>query len=281
MAASWQPIYDSQGVCLGHRSSVRDITRRKQAEEREMNLQAQLAHMGRLSTMGEMASGLAHELNQPLAAIVLQAQALPHYLQSHSEENQEMLLESLKFVAQQAQRAGDLVRRMRQFVRNIGPRRSTLTFLEVLDEVVPLVEKDLREVGIALTVEIDPSLPQILGDKIQLQQVLLNVVRNAMEAMQDTPVDQRRLNIEVRPRGGLVEVAVRDTGCGIPTDKADGIDELFGTFYTTKPEGMGMGLGIARSIVEAHGGHLWAEPNPDRGTTFAFTLPIPAKRARG
>ncbi len=277
MAVSWQPIYDKDGVPLGHRSSGRDITRRKQAEEREMNLQAELAHIGRLSTMGEMASGLAHELNQPLTAIALQADALANYSKPVIKEDSEKLIQSLKFIAEQAHRAGNLIRRMRQFVKIVGPKRSTITFNEIVDEVIPLLKMDLREAGIVLAVDIDGSLPQVFGDKIQLQQVLLNLVRNAIEAMRDTQIDQRRLNIKARPTDGMIEVAVRDTGCGIPADKLDRIEDLFGTFYTTKSEGMGIGLGISRSIVESHGGHLRAKPNPDRGATFTFTLPIPAE----
>ena len=166
---------------------------------------------------------------------------------------------------------------MRQFVGNIAPRRSTVTFNEIVDEVVPLLEMDLREAGIVPAIDMDRPLPYIFGDKIQLQQVLLNLMRNAIEAMQDTEIGERRLSIAARPRDGLIEVAVRDTGPGIPSDKVGRIDELFGTFYTTKSEGMGMGLGIARSIVESHGGRIWAASNPGRGATFTFTLPIPTE----
>lgn len=251
-----------------------EIAERQQSEERERQLQADLAHVGRLTTMGEMASGLAHELNQPLAAISLQSEVITRTAQESANEVSDDLVRSLEFIAKQAYRAGDLIRRMREFVKHTAPKRVVISVAEIVDEVLLLAQRDLEESGIALEVEVDDPHLEIRADKVQLQQVLLNLIRNAIEAMETTEVDQRRLRIETRTRVPLLEVAVRDTGCGIPADKAERVDELFGTFYSTKSEGLGMGLAISRSIVESHGGRIWATPNPDRGTTFTFAVPI-------
>jgi len=251
-----------------------EIAEREKTEEQRRKLEAELTHTARLKTMSEMASGLAHELNQPLGAIVLKAEALAFKARRDPARSTKDLVESLAFLAEQANRAGSLVRRMRQFAKHATPKRTTLTLAEVVAEVVPLVEKDLREAGVAFTLDADQSLPEILADKLLLQQVLLNLTRNAIEAMESTEFSARRLDIQAHVRDGLLEVAVRDSGCGIPADNAGHIDDLFRTFYSTKAEGMGMGLWISRSIIESHGGRLWAEPNPDRGATFTFTLPI-------
>jgi len=251
-----------------------EIAERQQSEERERQLQADLAHVGRLTTMGEMASGLAHELNQPLAAISLQSEVITRTARESGKEVSDDLLHSLEFIAKQAYRAGDLIRRMREFVKHTAPKRVVLSVAELVDEVLLLAQKDLQESGIALEKKVNDPRLEIRADKVQLQQVLLNLIRNAVEAMETTEIDQRRLRIETRTRDQLLEVAVRDVGCGIPADKVEHVDELFGTFYSTKKEGLGMGLAISRSIVESHGGRIWATPSPDRGTTFTFTVPI-------
>ena len=262
-------------VSFGGRDFVqaiwRDITQSKQAADREKTLQADLAHMGRLTTMGEMASGLAHELNQPLAAISMFAQLAANRVRSGEYGDGQELVKVCEDIAGQAFRAGELIRRMRQLVKKIVPRRTTLKLTEVLDEVLPLVESGFRNARIAINIDVDESLPTTLGDKVQVEQVLLNLMRNALEAMQRVEFDAHQLDIEARVRDGSLVIAVRDTGDGISQHR---IGEMFGAFYSTKPEGMGMGLAISRSIVEAHGGKLWAAPNPDRGATFTFTLPI-------
>jgi len=251
-----------------------DVTRRKEAEQRAAALQAELAHMGRVSTMGEMASGLAHELNQPLTAIATLAHVAGQGLRSGSEPDKARLSEMCDDIGAQALRAGRLIRRMRSFVKKIGPRRTTLDVREVLHEILHLTENDIRLAGVAIRLDVDESLPTTFADKIQVEQVLLNLVRNALESMNRSDRDDHQLTIEACACDGNLQIVVRDTGVGIPEDR---IDDLFGTFYTTKPEGMGMGLAICRSIVEGHGGRIWAAPNADRGATFTFTLPIVGK----
>jgi PAS domain S-box-containing protein len=252
----------------------REIAERQRSEQRERELQSELAHVGRLTTMGEMASGLAHELNQPLAAIILQSEVIARLTRAGDKGVPDEVLKSIRFIVDQSHRAGDLIRRMREFVRHTAPRRVVVTISAVVDEVLPLAERDLREAGIALELEIEGRSLNILADKVQLQQVLLNLIRNAIEAMETTNVRQRRLCVRTRTREQMLEVSVRDAGCGIPPEKSDRVEELFGAFFSTKAEGLGMGLAISRSIVESHGGRIWVEPNPDRGTTFTFTVPL-------
>lgn len=248
-----------------------EIANRKRVEERERQLAKDLTHMDRVKTMGEMAGGIAHELNQPLAVIVTRAETVALGLQSGKEPSKEKLLEHLKWIADQGHRAGEIIRHMRQFVRYVEPNRTTVQMNEGINEVVPLVENELRLGQIALTINAAPSLPPVLADKIQLQQVLLNLMRNGIEAMEQTQPDERELSVQATPRDGLIEVAVCDTGHGISEDE---IDRLFGTFYSTKAGGMGMGLAISRSIIETHGGTIWAKSNVDGGATFTFTLPL-------
>ncbi|MEK6249091.1 MAG: ATP-binding protein, partial [Planctomycetales bacterium] len=247
-----------------------EITNRKRSEERELKLAADMTHMDRVKTMGEMASGIAHELNQPLAVIVTRAETVAHGLRIGKEPSKEKLLEHLKWIADQGHRAGEIIRHMRHFVRHVEPNRTTCKLNAIISEVVPLLENDLRLGQIALTIDAAPSLPMVLADKIQLQQVLLNLMRNGMEAMERTEPDQREMSVRATPRDGLLEVAVCDAGCGISEDQ---IDRLFGTFYSTKVSGMGMGLAISRTIIETHGGKLWGKSNTNRGATFTFTLP--------
>ena len=248
-----------------------DITDLKQAEQREANLRADLAHMGRLVTMGEMASGLAHELNQPLTAIATLAHVAAQTLRSGKELDQAQLAAMCNDIGAQALRAGQLIQRMRSFVKKIVPRRTTLDLPEVLDEILSLMKNDVRHAGIAIRLDLDESLPTTFADKIQVEQVLLNLMRNALESMEHGDGDEHLLTIAADACDGHLRISVRDTGVGI---SPNGTDELFGTFFTTKPEGMGMGLAICRSIVEAHGGRIWGTPNDDRGATFTFTLPI-------
>ena len=250
-----------------------DITERKQAEERERRLRAELAHMGRLKTMGEMAGGLAHELGQPVASIAMLAEAAARRVRSGKGPSEESLLETLEDMAVQGRRAGELIRRMKDFVKKVEPRKSPLVLSEAVGEVMQLVEKDLQLAGVTVTIDMDRSLPTVLADKIQLQQVLLNLVRNALEAIERTQPGPRQLYIAATARHDELEIAVRDTGCGFPEEA---IDDLFTTFYTTKAQGMGLGLAISRSIVEAHRGRIWGRPNAGRGSTFNFTLPIAA-----
>jgi len=269
-------VRDSEGEVMYGLAMIENITEQKLAERRMGELRAALAHMGRAATIGAMASGIAHELNQPLGAIVTRAEVGARTIELRRKETREHQRQRLESIADQAHRAGEIIRRMRNFVKKRAPHRTTVHVAELIEEVLSLVGDDLRHAGIALTCDVDRSLPTTLADKIQVQQVLLNLIRNAMEAMDGIETSARQLRIQATARDGVLEVAVRDTGCGIPDECTE---SLFWAFHGTKPEGMGMGLAISRSIVEDHGGRIWAAQNADRGATFTFTLPTAAGRA--
>jgi C4-dicarboxylate-specific signal transduction histidine kinase len=262
--AEMMPLLEQVGVQVGV------AIERSWATDREESLRKELVHIGRLTTMGEMASGLAHELNQPLAAIEMFAHVASHYAKSGNERNEHKLIDACEKISAQAMRAGELVHRMRRFVKKVEPSITPLNFADILHEVIPLVENDFRLADIMIEVDVDSSLPMVIADKVQVEQVLLNLTRNALEAMQSSEADGGELSIEAVARDGFLEIAVHDSGDGIPTEE---LDEAFSTFYSTKPEGMGLGLPISRSIIEAHGGKIRAESTPGRGTTFTFTLP--------
>ena len=263
-------VRNRKGQMMYGLAMVENVTERKLAEKRMETLRTQLAHMGRVATMGEMASGIAHEINQPLAAIVTRAEVGARRIDLRKNDSKTRQRDLLQFIADQAYRAGEIIRRMRNFMKRSEPRRTTVDMAELISEVLVLAGNDLQQAGIAVTCDLDHSLPTTLADKIQVQQVLLNLIRNSLEAMDGTPPDARKLSIRATRRDGPLEVAVCDTGCGIPHHG----DDLFEAFQGSKPDGMGMGLAISRSIVEAHGGRIWAAPNPDAGATFTFTLPI-------
>ena len=250
---------------------IENITERKQAEERERLRQAELAQVTRLGTMGEMATGIAHELNQPLAAIANYAEACILRIRGRDPAHAD-LLSDLEGLAGQTERAGQIIRRLRDFVRRGEPRRSTCEINEIVREVVGLMEPEMRMTETALRLELSASQPAVRADSIQIEQVILNLVRNAVEAMSNVEPARRALLIRSATTGDeAVEVTIRDTGNGLDPEIGE---QIFDAFFTTKPEGMGMGLSISRTIVEAHGGRLWAAANPGGGATFRFTLPI-------
>jgi two-component system sensor kinase FixL len=257
---------------------IRDVTARKVAEERlrqredeARSLQERLTHFSRLSTMGEMAAGLAHEINQPLAAIAAYAQASQRFLKS-SQRNDADVLEALEQINAQALRAGEVIRRLRNFVRNREVKRESVECNRLLDDLRTLAETDARMHNVRLRTEACADLPAVFADPIQLQQVVLNLVRNAIDAMTEAPQDQREvvLSTQVQPEG-FVEIVVSDHGSGLAPGTAE---QLFHPFFTTKPSGTGLGLAISLSIVRAHGGRLWHTPNPGGGAQFHFTLPV-------
>ena len=253
-----------------------EITERKRAEEQARQLQEQLAYVARLNTMGEMAAGIAHELNQPLTAIATYCYAARETLRNSPSSHAEEFLEK---AIDQAIRSGEIIRRMRSLVRKTAPARSSTDVRELIREVVGLVEPEVRLRGTRLKVNVDDTLSDVLADRIQIQQVLINLVRNAFDAMDDVPSDGRTLRITTSTSGPeMVEVAVCDSGTGIAVEDWD---RVLDAFFTTKPQGMGMGLAISRSIIESHGGHLWLTPNRERGVTFHFTLPIAKDRSNG
>ena len=268
-------LIDGKGQHTGWMASVLDVTERKQAEEFARQQQEQLQFTSRLVTMGEMASTLAHELNQPLAAIASYNTGCINLLDRPDCQPQE-IRPALEKIGLQAQRAGKIIRRVHDFVRKSEPKRAPCALGEVIEDCLGFVEPDARKLHIHIDVDI-PSLPDIPADRLMLEQVLLNLMRNGMEAMAKTRAQERLLNITVAISVNELRVSVSDQGCGIAPEIRD---KLFTAFFTTKPEGMGIGLSICRSIIEFHRGRLWAEENPrsstGSGTILIFTLPLEA-----
>jgi C4-dicarboxylate-specific signal transduction histidine kinase len=232
--------------------------------------QAELAHVTRVATLGELAASIAHEVNQPLAAIVADATASLNRLAT-SPPDLGSVREALDAIVKDGHRAADVIQRIRQLARKTDPQKARLNVNDVIRDVVLLIGSEVRSHEVSLRIELAPALPPVLADRIQLQQVLINFVINGIEAMASVDDRSRELVIRSQPQGrDHVVVAVQDAGVGIDAEK---MDQLFSTFYTTKPDGMGMGLSISRSIIEAHGGRLWATPNPEHGATFHFALP--------
>jgi len=251
---------------------VHDITQRQQVQLRLQDLQSELAHVGRVSEMGTLASSLAHELNQPLTAIASYSEGLVDLLARDLGADKVMLArarETLKEVASEAVRAGEIVRRMRDFISHGQTEHRIEDLPQLITEANALALVGSREHGIDAQVNLDPKAEQVFVDRVQVQQVLLNLIRNAIEAMIDSPVRSLNISTSAGPRG-YITVAVEDTGSGISETIAP---QLFQPFVTSKQTGMGIGLSICRTIVEAHGGRIWCEPARDRGTIFRFTLP--------
>ena len=251
---------------------VRDITERQTTRERLHELQSELLRTSRLSAMGQMASALAHELNQPLTAVINYLQASRRMLPAKDPGMQERLTDAMDKAVAQASRAGQIIQRMRQFIQKGETQRQLEGINQVVEEASALAQVGARESGIVVRMELSPDLPPLLIDRIQIQQVVLNLVRNGMEALATT-TEQRVLTIRTqRSDAEFVEVAVADTGPGLVPEVAK---RLFQPFVTTKAKGMGLGLSLSQSIIEAHGGRLQATPNPEGGVTFRFSLPLP------
>jgi signal transduction histidine kinase/ABC-type uncharacterized transport system substrate-binding protein len=248
---------------------------RMRGEHEVQRLRRDLTHVGRVATMGELTASLAHELNQPLTAILSNAQAAQLLLANGGPDAAE-LGEILSDIVEDDKRAGEVIRRLRALLKKGELEHMRLDLNEVIQEVVRLVHSDaiIRNVSIAL--DTDPAMPAVAGDRVQLQQVILNLIMNGLEAMRRPTRGDRRLLIRTqKPDVGAIRVSVRDSGSGIHEDD---LSRIFEPFYTTKPDGMGMGLSIARSIIEMHGGHLWAENIPAGGAIFSFTLPVDRER---
>ena len=232
--------------------------------------QAELAHAARLSMLGEMSASLAHELNQPLHAVKNYAYGSICRLQTMPQQDQE-LVSALEQIDQEATRAAEIIRRVRLFAQNRAPRLSAVSMNHLVEEAVLFARMDLERYRARVALELGENLPAVAGDAVQIEQVLLNLVRNGLEAMEQLPDGNRLLRIATRLCGSeAVQVDVCDSGTGI---KAADLEKVFEPFFTTKPEGMGMGLAISRSIVQAHGGRLWTTVNEGRGCTLHFTLP--------
>ena len=252
-------------------ATSRDVSERIEANRKLHQREDGLAHAERLSTMGQMASELAHELNQPLYAIKNFAEACLGRLRQPGQGDQADLRNWLEQIAQQAARAGDVIRRIAQFVRKGELNRETLDLSQCIRDMSVLLEFGNKSRGIHVAYDLAESLPRVVADRVLIEQVVLNLVRNAAEAMQDTDQARRRLAVRTfRDAEGRAGVAVSDSGRGLP---ANYIERLFEPYFTTKPDGTGMGLAICRSTVAAHGGRIWADNNPGGGATFQFVLP--------
>ena len=248
---------------------VRDLTERQQTEARLQELQSELVHVSRLTAMGEMASALAHELNQPLSAVANYLRGSRRLLDKGDPADIPRLSEALDKAAEQALRAGAVIHRLREFVGRGEIERRIESVAKLVEEAAALGLVGSREQGLQLRLALDPTCDRVVADRVQIQQVLVNLMRNAMEAMAESP--RRELVVSSGPvADGLVEIVVADTGQGLPEAVRA---NLFQPFFTTKEAGMGVGLSISRTIIESHGGKLSAEANPAGGATFRLTLP--------
>lgn len=247
---------------------VRDLTERQETQQRLQELQAELIHMGRFTALGEMASTLAHELNQPLTAAANYLNGARRLLDGGRSEDLPMVRGAIESAADQALRAGQIIRRLREFVARGEADRQVEDLRKLIEEASALALVGAKETGVRVVFDFDDEARFVLADKVQIQQVLLNLMRNAIEAMQEVSNRELRISSRLKDRD-TVEVEVADTGSGIAPEVAA---QLFQPFVTSKRTGMGVGLSISRTIMEAHGGRLWAEPNPGGGTVFRMTL---------
>ena len=262
--------FDSAGKPAFARSVAHDISRQKKAEEETRNLQRELAHAGRVSMMGQLAAALAHEINQPLGAILRNAEAAELFMQEQSPDLDEVRA-ILADIRKDDQRAGNVIERMRGMLKRRSLDKRPVDVRELVGDVAALVRSDAAARHIKLESTVAEGLPAVLGDPVHLQQVLLNLIVNGMDALNGATTGERHVWVTATFDGlNTVEIAVRDSGPGIPADQ---LTHIFDPFFTTKAEGLGMGLPISRTIVEAHNGRLWAESRAD-GASFRFTLPI-------
>jgi signal transduction histidine kinase len=261
-------VFLAQAVTIGGLLAQR--SQRRSAEAVILNQRTELAHVTRVATMGQLTSALAHELNQPLGAILRNAEAAEMFLQKENPDLEEIRA-ILADIRKDDQRAGNVIERMRSLLKRRSLELKSLNLAELLNETVKLAQSDARVRQVSLILQIPPELPSVRGDRVHLQQVLLNLILNGMDAMAGVAKFQRVLTLNAKiAKDGNVEVSVTDRGIGIAPDK---IDSLFEPFFTTKPNGMGMGLAISQTIIEAHGGEIWGGNIFPRGAVFIFTLP--------
>lgn len=276
VVSRWSLQRDEQGLPAAILETNNDITERKRAEEALRSSQVELAHVTRVTTLGEMTASIAHEINQPLAAVVTNGSACLRWLMGESP-NLEEAREASKRVIRDGNRAGEVIARIRALMQKTETQKAQLDINETIQEIVLLTQNEAARKGVRLRLELSANLPPVFGDRVQLQQVALNLVMNGVEAMTADSDRPRELVICSRTyESDHVLVAVQD--CGVGIDQED-LEKIFTAFYTTKPQGMGMGLAISRSIIEAHGGRLWATPNEVVGATIQFTLPPSSQRA--
>jgi C4-dicarboxylate-specific signal transduction histidine kinase len=264
-------VRDSEGNICRFVGTSTDVHDWRQAQEELRNAQAELAHTTRVLTMGELTASIAHEVNQPLGAIVASAGAAERWLASQPPQ-MEKARRALERIVNDGKRAGEVIKRIRALMKRQAPRKDWLDINETILEVVALAQYQLSRGDILLETRLAEGLPLVQGDRVQLQQVLLNLIVNSIDAMSGVDERRRELTIvSVADGPKAVAVEVRDSGMGLNPERAA---HLFEPFYTTKAEGLGIGLSISRSIVEAHGGHLSAAPNVPHGAVFRFSVPL-------
>jgi C4-dicarboxylate-specific signal transduction histidine kinase len=243
--------------------------RRRRAEAEAQHDRNQLAHAARLSTVGELSASIAHEINQPLGAILLNAEEGESLLASGTADPAE-LREILEAIRKDDERASEVIQRLRRLLRREPTEMRPIDLNEAVDGILRLIAGAARRNGVNITTNLDPAIPKAHGDQVQIQQVLLNLIMNAMDAFSDMPQERRRLTIATSEHpSGTLEVRVSDAGPGIAPER---MAKLFDPFFSTKRNGMGLGLSISRSLVHAHGGRIWVESTPD-GATFRFSIP--------
>jgi PAS domain S-box-containing protein len=264
------PLRDESGQVIRWYAAAHDIDDQKRAERALQTAHGELAHVTRVTTLGEMSASIAHEINQPLAAILTNAEAALRLLSRDAPDVQEARA-GLADVIKDARRAGEVIRRIRDFSKKAHPQMMQLDLNEVVEEAGKLIRHEALQHGVTIRFELASRLPAVRGDRIQLQQVIVNLAVNGMEAMTSVEDRERELIVRTeRDQSDGISVAVADAGVGI---EPEDLDRVFGAFHTTKPGGLGMGLAICRSIVEAHGGRLWADASVPRGAIFRFTVP--------
>jgi C4-dicarboxylate-specific signal transduction histidine kinase len=263
-------LRDQKGGLIGFAKITRDLTESLRAEEAVQTAQGELARVVRATTLGELTASIAHEINQPLASIVNNANASRRILAS-PEPDLEEVREAVVEIAEAGTRAGEIISRVRALLKKTAPERRPLDINQVIHEVLALIPNELEKQHVSLEMELEPLAPSVLGDRVQLQQVLLNLIMNGIEAMHAILDRPRVLIIRSDTRESGLEVTVRDSGGGLDPES---VAHMFDTFFTTKVSGMGMGLPISRSIIEAHSGRLWASlDRTAQGATFHFSLP--------
>jgi C4-dicarboxylate-specific signal transduction histidine kinase len=273
MSVSGKPLFDAAGKFLGYRGTAADVTVEARAEQAEQALrEAQLAltHANRVETMGQLAASIAHEVNQPIAAAIMDAQTAQRSL-ARQPPDLERVGVAIGRNLKHSWRAADIIDRIRALVKKAPERRDALKINEAISEVIEIARGEISKNNIELRTKLAEALPMIQGDRVQLQQVMLNLIMNAVEAMSQMREGRREILISSQTETNRVVVAVRDSGPGLGEAA---LERAFEAFYTTKSNGLGMGLSICRTIVEAHGGRLWASANVPKGVVFQFTIPV-------